>query len=82
MSDLKVDMVELASELGVSDRTVRRWLDDGVDSPAEVAIRGFLRFEILGLAWKRGSVTVRLGMYGVEFWPDEEVAASLRPERT
>jgi hypothetical protein len=61
---LRLEHAELADELGVSERTVRRWCADGCDGANAWAIRGAMRFESLGIAWRRGQVAIAIGPGG------------------
>ena len=59
---LRLQPAELADEIHVSERTVRRWMAEGVEGPGEVVIGLFLRAQKIGLAWRRNEV--RIGICG------------------
>jgi hypothetical protein len=59
LADLGLDDLEAAELLGVSDRTVRRWVDgEEVPGPVEQALRAWRRLHQRGLAWRPDSVSI------------------------
>lgn len=63
---LGLTRAQLAGEFGVSERSVRRWEDEGVDGPPEVALRLARRLRYLGQAWRVGEVTIRMSAEGIQ----------------
>jgi transcriptional regulator with XRE-family HTH domain len=59
LAALQVSQTEAATLLGVSPRTVRRWLEgEEIPGPAEAALRAWRQLEARGLAWRPDSVTL------------------------
>lgn len=60
LNHLDIDATEAALLLGVTYRTVRRWLFDGeeVPGPVEQAFRAWVRLHQRGLAWRADSVSI------------------------
>lgn len=75
---LGVSLDELADELGVSSRSLRRWGKTGVAGLASVAIQLFLKRHVAGLAWRDGAVNIGLTEDGVVFLTDEQALANRR----
>lgn len=55
---LRLTTVEAAQLLGASDRSVRRWADDGVPGPAAAAVRAWRLLEERRLPWKPDSISI------------------------
>jgi hypothetical protein len=55
---LRLSISEAAMLLGVSERTVRRWADEGVPGPAAAAVSAWRELEARRLPWKPDSVSV------------------------
>ena len=57
LDELGISQVEAAILLGVSDRSVRRWVEgpDEVPGPVEQTLRAWLRLERARLAWRPDS---------------------------
>ncbi len=60
LGELGLEVPEAAPLLGVSDRTVRRWLegDQEIPGPAEAALRAWRRLHQNHLAWRPDSLTI------------------------
>jgi transcriptional regulator with XRE-family HTH domain len=59
LTRLRLSQTEAAQLLGVSPRTVRRWLEgEVVSGPAEAALRAWRRLDKQLLAWRPDSVTI------------------------
>jgi hypothetical protein len=73
LAALRLTQTEAATLLGVSPRSVRRWLEgEEIPGPAEAALRAWQQLEIRGLAWRPDSVTL--------FDEDQERIAVYRQE--
>src|SRR5689334_5704247 len=60
LRELGLSQVEAARLLEVSDRTMRRWVEDAAElpGPAEQALRAWLRLHRLGVAWRVDSISL------------------------
>lgn len=59
LAELQLNQQEAAKLLGVSPRSVRRWLQgEAIPGPAEAALRAWRQLEQRGLAWRPDSVTL------------------------
>ncbi len=59
LTGLRLSQTEAAQLLGVSARTVRRWLEgEAVPGPAEAALRAWRRLDARLLAWRPDSITI------------------------
>ena len=59
LAELQLNQQEAAKLLGVSPRSVRRWLEgEAIPGPAEGALRAWRQLEARGLAWRPDSVTL------------------------
>jgi transcriptional regulator with XRE-family HTH domain len=59
LAGLGLTQQEAATLLGVSPRSVRRWLEgEAIAGPAEAALRAWQQLEARGLAWRPDSVTL------------------------
>lgn len=59
LAALKLTQAEAAQLLGVSERTIRRWLEgEEIPGPAQAAIRAWLALDQRNLAWKPDSTTI------------------------
>lgn len=73
LAALQLTQREAATLLGVSPRSVRRWLEgEAIPGPAEAALRAWGKLEARGLAWRPDSVTL--------FEDDQERIAVYRQE--
>ena len=73
LAALRLSQTAAASLLGVSPRSVRRWLEgEEIPGPAEAALRAWRQLEMRGLAWRPDSVTL--------FEEDQERIAVYRQE--
>lgn len=74
--ELGVSQTELASELGVNGRTVRRWVNGGCDGTGAVAVQSILRMHRLGLAWRKNQISIGVAAGGrIVQLTDAEAAA-------
>lgn len=65
MADLGLSYAELAEELGVSERSVRRWAGEGCDGAAEAALALAERlYGLIGEAWRKNTAAIGLNEYG------------------
>lgn len=68
---LRLSNAEAADLLGVSERSVRRWIDgEDVPGPVEAALRAWLGLERRHLPWKPDSISL--------LWGDEDQFARMR----
>lgn len=59
LSDLRLTQTEAAQLLGISARTLRRWLEgEEVPGPAQAALRAWRRLAVRNLPWKPDSVSI------------------------
>jgi len=57
---LQTDRTEFAREIGVAERTVRRWEETGVDGPAEAFLRLAFKLRAIGLPWRKWEIPIAL----------------------
>jgi len=55
---LRLSLAEAALLLGSSERSVRRWAEDGVPGPVAAAVRAWRELEARRLPWKPDSISV------------------------
>ncbi len=72
LSKLRITPKEAATLLSVDSKTVNRWLDGevAIPGPAEQAIRAWVRFHDLGLAWRPDGLPI-------DFMTDEAIAEQI-----
>jgi hypothetical protein len=58
LTSLRLTTAEAAQLLGASDRSVRRWAEDGVPGPAAAAVRAWRLLEERRLPWKPDSISI------------------------
>jgi hypothetical protein len=58
LSFLRLSLSEAAMLLGVSERSVRRWAEEGVPGPAAAAVKAWRELEERRLPWKPDSISV------------------------
>src|SRR5665213_1342416 len=59
LSALGLTQTEAAQLLGVSARTVRRWIEgEAIPGPAEAALRAWRKLQQRNLAWRPDSMTI------------------------
>ena len=61
---LDMDLGDLADELSIHPRTIRRWLRKGVDGSGGAALRYAARLDALGICWRKRTNEIVLGAEG------------------
>lgn len=80
LNTLGVSQIDMSDELGVTPRTVRRWIKSGIPfSPAVVAIRFAVRLHRMHLPWRINSIPIGFGPSGaiVQMTDDQAVGRRL-----